>query len=364
VGKNDGREVAVTLVSGFCRAGKSSLIQHVLACSGGSMSGSMKVAAGTVVATPASVDEVMRQARDSAPDHLLLEASSISEPFGLCELVSSAVAYRVRPRLDTFVTVVDARRFLVDWQSGDDVEAPLSQTEESYALVDLLCEQVEFADVLVVNKLDLVDARELARLRAFLSLVNPRAAIVDAVKGRVALNSVLGTGRFDFDRTLRAAGPSVAFDSAPASDEIKSHVFRARRPFHPERFYGLLGSDLFLRGVLRSKGEFWLASRMEMKGFWSQAGCAACHHGAAPWYASRDRALWPDAPRARERIEAAWAEPWGDRRQKFSFVGTAGMDELALDRALDAALLSGAEMELGPSGWNSFRDPFPIWNQS
>jgi G3E family GTPase len=180
----------------------------------------------------------------------------------------------------------------------------------------------------------------------------------------VPLDTVLGTGLFDFEKAAQAPGwlKELRGEHVPETVEygISSFVYRARTPFHPERFWGLLQDPETWDGVLRSKGFFWLASRMEVTGLWSQAGGSASCEGAGLWYAALPKDEWPEEDEARTQIQSDWQEPWGDRRQELVFIGVE-LDEAALRAKLDTALLTKKEFEAGPKSWRKLRDPFPAW---
>ena len=179
------------------------------------------------------------------------------------------------------------------------------------------------------------------------------------------LHEVLHTARFDFDRAQRMAGwaRELAGEHTPETQAygISSFVFRARRPFHPQRLMALMQSDW--PGVVRSKGYFWLATRMEWVGELSQAGGALQHQAAGFWWAAAPEKERPDPARARELIGVDWDREFGDRRQELVFIGI-DMDEAHLRRRLKRCLLTDAEMALGPSRWREFPDPFPAWRVS
>ena len=229
-------------------------------------------------------------------------------------------------------------------------------------MVDLLIDQVEFADLLVLNKVDLVESAELDRLEALLHKLNPEAQIVRTSFGQVPLDAILNTGRFDFERAAQAPGwlKELRGEHTPETEEygITSFVYRARRPFHPQRFWELINQEW--TGVLRSKGLFWLATRMELNGVWSQAGGACRVEPGGRWWASMPQDAQTDDPDEEALLASLWHPEWGDRRQEIVLIGQ-NMDEPDLRARLDACLLTDTELALGPEGWAAFSDPFGDW---
>lgn len=315
--------------------------------------------------------EVARLAREQRFDYLLIESSGISEPLPVAETFTFETQdgrlLGDLARLDTLVTLVDAHNFLRDFGSPDDLLTrglAVSAADER-ALTDLLLEQVEFASVIVINKIDLVSAAELHRLEALLRRLNPTAHIIRAERGRVPLNQILNTGRFDLDQAAQMPGwlQEARGTHIPETEEygISSFVYRARRPFHPQRLHAVLQSDQ-LDAVVRSKGLFWLATRNSTVGFWSQAGDLVTLEAAGMWWAAVPRREWPQDPAFLAEIEQVCEGEYGDRRQELVVIG-AEMDADAVRRALDDCLLTDAEMADGPRAWRSYPDPFGAWER-
>lgn len=312
--------------------------------------------------------EVTRLARENRFDQLVIESTGISEPLPVAETFTftdeRGQSLADVARLDTMVTVVDAFNFLKDYRSQDSlrVRGESLGEEDHRTVVDLLVEQIEFCDVIVLNKLDLVGDADRDRLMAILRGLNSRARITLSEFGRVDLDQVLDTGLFDFEEASKAPEwlKVMRGEHRSETDEygIASFAWVARRPLHPERFWQLINDEW--PGVLRSKGFFWLASRPAHAGSWSQAG-AVCRHGlAGRWWAAVPKQQWPTDAEALQFIEKYWDPNVGDARQELVIIGI-DANESVLRTRLDACLLTDAEMALGPQGWAAFNDPFPSW---
>ena len=389
----------VTVLSGFLGAGKTTLLNHVLhnregrrvavivndmsevnidaalvRDGGATLSRTeeklVELSNGCICCTLRDdlLREVARLADEGRFDYLLIESTGVSEPLPVAQTFTFADeagrSLQEITRLDTMVTVVDAAEFLDHFHGSEalaDRGLALGEEDER-TLADLFADQVEFADVLVVNKIDLATADERAELREVLRRLNPRARIVEAERGRVPLSDILHTGRFDMLAAQSSAGWILELqrEHAPETEEfgIGNFVFRARRPFHPRRFWDFIHGEW--PGLLRSKGFFWLASRPEIVGAWSQAGGSAEYRPAGIWWAAAPRDHWPEDDESIASIRASWMEPFGDRRQELVFIGQA-LPRTAMQATLEAALLTDEELALGPEGWRELDDPFPRW---
>lgn len=313
--------------------------------------------------------EIGQLAKEGRFDYLLIESTGIAEPMPIAETFTfrdeDGRSLSDISKLDTMVTVVDAFNFMRDYleaQSLKDIHAELGDEDERN-IADLLVEQVEFSNVILISKADLVCSDELANLTAILKSLNREAEIIPMVMGQVPLQKILNTGRFNFEQAEQASGwlQELRGSHTPETEEygIASFVYAARKPFHPERFYDYLHRDDWNNGtLLRSKGFFWLASRPEWVGNWSQAGGTMQHGCAGPWWASVPKAEWPEE--CADDICAHWQEPFGDCRQELVFIGQ-NIDAKKTYQELDACLLSDTELVEGEEVWRNYRDDFPVW---
>ncbi|CAN7220400.1 GTP-binding protein [Pseudoduganella sp. LjRoot289] len=394
----------VTVLSGFLGAGKTTLLNHILAnreglrvavivndmsevnidaaliASGTASAGAalsrtdermIEMSNGCICCTLREdlLLEVRKLASEGRFDYLLIESTGIGEPMP----VAATFDFRTEQgdslndiaRIDTMVTVVDARSFLADYR-GTDMLSNRGKTAgegDERTLPSLLAEQVEFADVIVINKTDLVSATELAELRAVLTALNPTAELAHAERGRLPLKRILGTGKFDLERASSMAGwaRELAGEHTPETEEfgITNFVLRARRPLHPERFDAYLGRDF--PGLLRAKGYIWFATRPDWAVAYSLAGRIASVEPVGQWWAAGDKERWPpQGDPQRDEIEAAWQEPYGDRQNEVVFIGRM-LDKDGIERAFNAALLTDAELASGMVSWRKLDDPFPEW---
>ncbi|MBS7662676.1 GTP-binding protein [Pseudomonas lalucatii] len=316
------------------------------------------------------LEEVARLARDGRFDYLLIESTGISEPLPVAETFTfrdeQGQSLADLARLDTLVTVVDGVNFLRDFHAADSL-ASRGETlgeEDERSITDLLIEQVEFADVILISKTDLICSAEREELSAILRGLNTEAEILPMVMGQVPLAKVLDTGRFDFARAAQAPGWLKELRGEHVAETeaygIASGAYQARRPFHPERFFDFLGREWSNGRLLRSKGYFWLASKPQEAGSWSQAGGLMRHGYAGRWWRFVPEAQWPQDAESQATIMGKWHATVGDCRQELVFIGQ-NLDFARLRRELDACLLNDAEMAAGPQAWALLPDPFGPW---
>ena len=319
------------------------------------------------------LEEVTKLAQDGRFDYLLIESTGISEPLPVAETFTFAdedgVSLSQVANLDTMVTVVDAVNFLQDYEAAESLQEKGESLgeEDERSVSDLLVDQVEFADVILISKTDLVEKSDIERLTAILKTLNTHARIMPIAHGQIDLDAVLNTGLFDFERAQQAPGwlKEMRGEHIPETEEygISSFSYVARRPFHPQKFYQFLHGTEGYGKLIRSKGYFWLASRPEFAGHWSQAGGIARYGFAGMFWKAVPKSSWPTDEEYLASIEKLWVEPFGDMRQELVFIGQ-GLDAGAITRALDDCLLSEEEVLRGKAYWMTLDDPFPAWEQS
>ena len=318
------------------------------------------------------LEEVNKLAKEGRFDYLVIESTGISEPLPVAETFTFAdeegVSLSDVAELDTMVTVVDAVNFLKDYQEAKylkDKGESLGEDDER-SVADLLVDQVEFADLILISKTDLVTFEDLERLKAILKTLNTGAKILPIVHGNVEIDKVLNTGLFDFERARQAPGwlKEMRGEHIPETEEygIGSFCYEARRPFHPDKFHEFLHNTKQYGKLIRSKGFFWLATRPEYAGQWSQAGGIARYGFAGLFWKAVPKKDWPEDEEYLASIKNQWVEPFGDMRQELVFIGQ-GLDQEKMIQKLDDCLLTEEEVLKGREYWATLEDPFPAWDQ-
>jgi G3E family GTPase len=319
------------------------------------------------------LQEVRRLASEGRFDYLLIESTGISEPLP----VASTFDFRTEDgeslqdiaRLDTMVTVVDAVNLLNDYSSTDFLRdrGETAGEEDQRALVDLLVEQIEFADVIVINKVDAVTPDQLDVVKKIVRGVNGSARIVEAKFGQVALDDVLNTGLFDMEKAQSYPAWVKELerpqDHRPETEEygISSFVYRARRPFDPKKLFAFFSKPW--PNVLRAKGWFWIATRPEWVGEVAQAGAMVRHQGYGRWWVDVPKACWPKDQDTLDHIAKHWDAVYGDRRQEIVFIGI-DFDRACIQAELDACLTGSANAtKFDPKPFANRPDPFPRWGK-
>ncbi len=390
----------VTVLSGFLGAGKTTLLNHVLnnregrrvavivndmsevnidadlIREGAELSRSeeklVEMTNGCICCTLRDdlLQEVRRLSAEGRFDYLLIESTGIAEPLP----VAATFDFRDEDgdslsdvaRLDTMVTVVDAINLLNDFASHDflaDRGESLGD-EDNRTLVNLLTEQMEFADVVILNKTTDAGPEKVDAARKIIRALNPDAKLIETDQSRVDPDAIFDTGLFDFDKAHEHpfwAKELYGFaHHTPETEEygISSFVYRARAPFDPAKVHAVLTGEL--PGVIRAKGHFWLATRPNWVAEYSLAGAVSSVTPLGGWWVSVPRDRWPTHPDMLAEVAGKWAEPWGDRRQELVFIG-AGMDEVAIRAMLDAALIPAQDFT--PEMWTDLQDPFPQWGK-
>jgi len=390
----------VTVLSGFLGAGKTTVLNHILNNRQG-----LRVAVivndmsevnidAALVASEITLDrqqeklvemsngcicctlreDLLISVRELAQagrfDYLLIESSGISEPLPVAETFTfedeNGESLSQFARLDTLVTVVDGVNFMQQYQEARSVQEAGESLgdDDTRSVTDLLIDQIEFCNVLLVSKTDLLDSQQQREVIALLRSLNPDAHIIPICPGSLPVDAVLNTHRFDFAKAQLAPGwlKELRGEHTPETEEygISSFVYTARRPFDPDKFYRVVHGDWGDGTLLRSKGFFWLATRPRFAGQWSQAGGIARYGMAGIFWRALPESDWPQDEETREHIMEKWVEPFGDMRQELVFIGQ-HLNKEEIIRRLDACLLSEEQMAEGIESWVAMADPFPEW---
>jgi G3E family GTPase len=400
---NNDKRLPVTLLSGFLGAGKTTLMNHVLNNreghrvavivndmsevnidadiireGGANLSHTdeklVKMTNGCICCTLRDdlLTEVRRLADENRFDYLLIESTGISEPLP----VATTFEFRDEDgeslsdvaRLDTLVTVVDTINLLKDYSSHDFLKdrGESLGDEDDRSLVDLLVDQIEFADVVILNKFVEAGAKNQDAARKIVKSLNPDAQIIETDYSKVPAKRIFNTGLFDFETAHNHplwVKELYAFeDHKPETEEygVSSFVYRARRPFDPQKVHDILTGEL--PGVIRAKGHFWIASKPDWVAEFSLAGALTSIKPLGTWWAAVPGDRWPDDPNTIAQVKKLWEEPYGDRRQELVFIGS-GMNSENLTRTLDNALINDAFV-YEPEDWVGAPDPFPNWRRA
>jgi len=396
------QKLPVTVLSGFLGAGKTTVLSHILNNRQGrkvavivndmseinidaatvqnevSLNHSeeklVEMSNGCICCTLREdlLEEVTKLAQEGRFDYLVIESTGIAEPLPVAETFTFAdengLSLSDVARLDTMVTVVDSINFLRDYDEAKFLtETPESLGEDDErSVADLLVDQVEFADVILISKTDLAEKTEIERLLAILKTLNTSATIIPISNGEVELDAVLDTQSFSFEKAQQAPGwlKEMRGEHIPETEEygISSFIYHARRPFHPEKFYDFLHNAEDYGKLIRSKGYFWLATRPDFVGQWSQAGGIARYGAAGMFWKSIPKEDWPTDQDSLDAITNIWKEPYGDMRQELVFIGQ-GLEQEKLIASLNECLLTEDEVKQGRNYWLSLEDPFPEWEE-